>query len=111
MNIKGLRVFSLDPGCSAVYFTCHIPCSRVARSEIQSNPNYVLHRSRLLQMRKRGHKTIAFIETKKRLGGFLKMVVYYQQCEFKELTEKAARESAMQPKLWNTKDSIEKSLS
>ena len=41
----------------------------------------------------------------KRLGSFLKTVVYCQQREFKALTEKTVRESV---KLWNTKDSIDK---
>ena len=60
--------------------------ARVARSEVLSNPNHVLQKSRLMQVRKRGHKTMEFIEVKKRLGNFLQMVVYYQHHEFKELT-------------------------
>ena len=44
--------------------------ARVARSEVQSNPNHVLQKSRLMQVRKRGHKTMEFIEVKKRLGNF-----------------------------------------
>ena len=50
-------------------------------------------------MRKGGHKAIDFIEMKKRLGGYLKIGVYYQKCEFEELTEKTVRESEMQAKL------------
>ena len=50
-------------------------------------------------MRKRGHKTIDINEMKKRLDGFLKIVVYYQQREFKELTEKTVRDRAVQSKL------------
>ena len=45
---------------------------------------------------------------KKRLDGILKIVACYQQCELKELTGMTVRENVMQPKLWNTKDSIEK---
>ena len=40
-----------------------------------------------------------FIEMKKRLDDFLKMLVCFEQYEFKELTEKIVRDSVMQPKL------------
>ena len=45
---------------------------------------------------------------KKKLDSCLMLVVCYQQYEFKKLTEKTIRESAMQPKLWSAKKSFDK---
>ena len=50
--------------------------SRVAKSKKQSHQNHAMPSSRLIQIRKRGHKTIDVFEIEMILEGFVKMVVY-----------------------------------